>query len=376
MPPASPTIHIVEPTLRDQTGHCHSFILSLLAAVAGGTPRLELWAARGAAAGLFPEAPGLRLHPLFTPLLRRLQTFLLFRRLLRAPGRLFVATATRTELLLLDWAARGPIPPGKAFLYVHWLKLTPGKRRSLARLARRQPGLQLLAPTAGVRDALAACGFRNAQVVPYPITPAAPAPALEPAAAPFRHLLFAGAARLDKGFARVVDLVAFLQRLGEAVPVLIQASPPHTGRHEPGVVAELARLAAIGYPHLVQLGQTLDAEEYRALFRGAISLQPYDPAAFAGERVSGVTLDSLTQGSPVIVPAGTWMARLAERFNAGVALADFAPETLWAAACRIRADYAAYRQRALAGGATLQRENSAAHLLALLTAAAPGAEEG
>ena len=134
MPP--PVLHIIEPTLRDQTGHCHSFIGNLLAANQSGRLSLDLWAGRGAET-LFAPSATVRLHPTFIQPLRKLQAFFLFRRLLRTPDRLFLSTATRTELLLLDWAAPGEIPPNKVFLYVHWIRLSPRKRRFMEKIARR-----------------------------------------------------------------------------------------------------------------------------------------------------------------------------------------------------------------------------------------------
>lgn len=360
MPP--PVLHIIEPTLRDQTGHCHSFIGSLLAANQGGRLSLELWAGRGAET-LFAPSATFCLHPKFIQPLRKLQAFFLFRRLLRTPDRLLLSTATRTELMLLDWAAPGEIPPDKVFLYFHWIRLSPRKRCFMEKIARRQPNLQVMAPSPDILARLEECGFRNARVVPYPVSAPAPASAVP---APFSALLFAGAARADKGFALVVDLVEFLHRAGKSIPVVIQASPPHNGKFEPAVQAALQRLDAIGYPHLQKIERTLNMDEYRTLFRGAISIQPYDRAEFASDRVSGITLDSFLGGSPIVVTSDTLMARMAERFGAGLAVETLSAETLWAAAEKIMAEYATFQAGAQRGGAALQRENSAVHLLGIL----------
>ena len=363
-----PTIHVIEPTLCDQTGHCHSFVGSLQAANTGVSPlHLELWCGRGSAS-LFAESATFRTHPVFFQALRKPQAFFLFRRLLRTPDKLFLSTATRLGLLLLHWAAKGTIPPNKVFLYFHWLRLSERKRRFLEKIAVRQPNLVILTPSLEVLTLLTSCGFRNGQVVPYPVTPLA-IPTVIPSATvlpAFRHLLVAGAARMDKGFSHIVRFVEHLQNHGETIPIVIQASPPHNGRLEPGVRAAVARLVAIGYPHLQLIKSTQTTEEYHALFHGAISIQPYDRTEFAGDRVSGVTLDSLLAGCPVVVTDGTLMARQAERFGAGIAVDSADPETLWTAAQKIRADYATFQARALATGSTLQQENSAKHLLSIL----------
>src|SRR5512144_1827806 len=190
---ADAAIHIVEPTLVDEAGHCHSFVETLCRA--GADPRaFRVWGGRRASLPRL-EAMGVALERRFHRRLRRFQEWALLRRLLRAPGRILVSTAGRTDMLFLDWAARGRIPARKVFLYVHWVRPTPRKLAFFRRMARRQPELVVLGPTPTVVDVFAEAGFANRAVVPYPSAPLSPAPE---AAEPFRHLLFAGTAREDK----------------------------------------------------------------------------------------------------------------------------------------------------------------------------------
>ncbi len=357
-------IHIVEPTLETEAGHCHSFVASLCGARGSGGPDLEVWAGRRARLpGL--AAPGVTVRPYFRRRVRRLQEYILFAKLLRSPGRIFIATAGRTDLAVLGLAARGEIPPGKVFLYFHWVRPAPGKEVALRKAASRQPNVAVLAPTETVADALRRCGFAAVQVVPYPITPAAGIPGEEPAE--FRRLLYAGAARQDKGFPALVDLVALLAAGGRDVPVAVQASPDHYDRYDPETKADVGRLESLGYPFLRIHRVTLDPAAYAALFRGAICLQPYKSGDFA-DRISGVTLDALSAGCPVVTTSGTWMARTIERFGAGIAVDDPSAAPLLAAAEAIRADYARYRDNAHRAGRALQEENSARRLLAVLAA--------
>lgn len=354
-------IHVVEPTLESGAGHCHSFVASLCAARAADGPELEIWAGRGAR---LPHlaAPGVTVRPYFRRRVRRLQEYILLSRLLRSPGRIFIATAGGIDLALVGLAARGQVPPGKVFLYFHWVRPAPGKEDRLRRTAARQPHLAALAPTETVAESLRRCGFGAARVVPYPITPAAGPPADEAA---FRHLLYAGAARRDKGFSAVVDLVEILAVMGRDVPVAVQASADHYDRYDPETRADVARLEAARYPFLMVRRATLDPDDYAALFRGGICLQPYSRDDFA-DRVSGVTLDALSAGCPVVATSGTWMARVVERFEAGRAVDDPSATALLAAADDIRADYGRYRDNAFRAGRTLQEENSARRLLSIL----------
>ena len=98
------TIHIVEPTLEGQAGHCRSFVESLCAAARGSGWAMRVWAGRGARRG-GPGRAGIDLRPHFFRRLRRVQAFFLYRRLLAGGGRIFVATAGRADLALLALAA-------------------------------------------------------------------------------------------------------------------------------------------------------------------------------------------------------------------------------------------------------------------------------
>lgn len=351
---AGAVINLVEPTLTTEAGHCYSFV-SALCAAATEQHAFRLWINRRAEVDLVDSRIEVRRH--FSRRLRRPQSFLLYRRLLRSPGKVFIATAGRGDLLMLDWAATGVIPPGKVYLYVHWFNSNEKKVAALRKIAARQPNLVILAPTPGVLAPFLSAGFRQAHVVPYPVAAATPAPVSEE----FRHLLFAGAARQDKGFSQMVDLVAHLQSNGLDIPVTLQISAEHFGKYDVATQADIRRLQGLAYPHLKLLPETLDAAAYTDQFAGAVCIQLYDQHDFA-DRVSGVTLDAFMVGSPIVTTAETWMARMAERFAAGLAVRDMAPAAVLAAAQVIIANYPAYQTRARQAGQALREENDAAAL--------------
>jgi glycosyltransferase involved in cell wall biosynthesis len=353
-------LHIVEPTLRDNAGHCHSFVGSVCQA-ADDHP-VTVWCAREAEVAL-PR--GVDVQRLFSRRLRRFQALWLYRRLLQQPGRIFVSTASRTDLMLLNWAARGAIAPHRVSLYMHWFRPSEAKRRQLRALARRQPSLTIMAPTASIAQEFLDAGFTDTRVVPYPITPAPMPPAVAGLQqVPFSHLLYAGAARRDKGFGDVVNLVAWLSQSGAEVPVSLQTSADHGTDHDDATRQDLLRLKAIHYPPL-RSTDTLPAEDYRHFFVGAICLQLYSQKDFA-DRISGVTLDALSAGSPIVTLSGTWMARVVAEFDAGVVVDSPDPATVMDAVERIRDRYARYSDNASAAGAALQDRNSASHLVSEL----------
>lgn len=346
-------INVVEPTLNSQAGHCYSFV-SALCKASDEAGVLRLWVGRHAELA-FPEK-NIQVRRYFFRRIRRLQGYWLYKQLLATPGKIFVSTAGRTDLMLLDWAAQGVIPPEKAYLYFHWSNTNDKKFAGLQQMACKQPNLAIFGPTASVVNIFQDAGFGNARVIPYPISQ----PAVEQQAASkgFSHLLYAGAARQDKGFTQVVDLVAYLRGQGIEAPITMQISGEHYGKYDAATRADIRRLQAIAYPQLQLLPETLDPEEYVKLFAGAICLQLYQPSDFA-DRISGVTLDAFSAGSPVVATAGTWIARMTQRFDAGVAVEDTAPPRIWSAVQQVMAEYARYNRNACAAGSTLQEENSA-----------------
>jgi len=136
-------IHVIEPTLSSEAGHCSSFVGALAQAHIGEVP-LQLWMDRSANMK-FDAAIEPRRH--FIRWLRRPQSFLLFRRLLHQPGKIFVSTATLTDLRLFALAARTPVPPLKAYFYFHWMKPSASKVRRLKHIAARHPNIMIFGPT-------------------------------------------------------------------------------------------------------------------------------------------------------------------------------------------------------------------------------------
>jgi hypothetical protein len=357
-------IHIIEPTFEGESGHCQSFVESFCRAGRGTGYTMRVWAGKNAGR---LDCPGtdveIELH--FSRRIRRIQSLLLYRRLLSEPGRIFLPTAGRTDLLLFDIASRGAIPYGKVFLFFHWFRITLKRLDSLRRMARAQPHVTIVGSTPSVAAPFIECGFENVAVAPIPI--ASPVGAISAEGSLFTHLLFAGAARQDKGFSRIVDLAALLAARKENIRMKVQVSPDHYEKHDAATKSDIERLCSIQYPDLCLVEQTLGKKEYRELFNGAICLQPYNRAEFA-DRASGVTLDALIAGCPIIVTSGTWMGLAVERFGAGKTVEDLSPERLFAAVSDVIADYPRYRRNAMEAGRVLLEENSARHLFAVVTA--------
>ena len=354
-------IHIVEPTLMTAAGHCHSFNLSLFTASTGERP-FKLWMNKRAA--LSYDFKHVEMRKYFYRTLRRLQSYFLYRKLLKTKNKLLISTAVRTDMMLLNWAALGTIPPNKVYLFIHWFRSTTRKLQHLQRLAASQPNLVILAPTPTIATIFKDAGFADARVVPYPIT--ANKSVGTTANKEFRYLLYAGAARQDKGFKQVVDLIEYLHQQNSHIPITIQTSAEHFGKYDAETRADIARLKSIPYPHLTLKTDVLSENEYEKLFAGAIAIQLYHTKDFQ-DRISGITLDAFSAGCPVISNANTWIARMVDRFDAGVVIDNESPQAIVKSAAAIIADYANYNSNAGHAGQILQQENSAATLYKVLT---------
>lgn len=358
---SEPYIEVVEPTLVTEAGHCAALFAGLQAAAPDLTFRL--WVDRRA------QLPGWEtkrvwLRPVFHRRLRKIEAWLLYRRLLQTGVAILVPTAGYFDLRALDFAARTRIPECRVFLYFHKLRAGARRTRALQELARRQPNFELFGTSEEIVDRLRAAGFEHVRRV-LPVL-AAPAPATTGVA--FQHLLCAGAARADKGFTKIVDLIELMSSSGSQLPITVQTSGDHYGRYDEQTLRDLARLRKVKYPALRMLQQTLNAAQYAALFPGAVCLQPYEPAEYA-DKMSSVTFDALQAGAPIVTLAGTTMARIVEQSGAGIVLNDASAPSLLQAANTAVAQYPQLHAKALAAGAQFRPQSSWAPLLERLRAA-------
>ncbi|HQS58841.1 MAG: hypothetical protein B7Y56_12440 [Gallionellales bacterium 35-53-114] len=356
----SEMLNIVEPTLASDAGHCGSFINALVNASTGEVP-FRLWVNHRAKVTFNSTHVEIRRH--FYRRLRRLQSYFLYRKLLTTASKMFISTAGRTDLLMLACAARGIVTPGKVYLYFHWFNPNERKLRSLRKIAARQPNLVILGPTPTVVNIFKDAGFVNARVVPYPITPRKLGDLSSQHT--FKYLLYAGAARQDKGFKQIVDFVEYLYLQKSQIPVTIQTSAEHFDKCDSETMADIERLKSIPYPFLALKTEMLSPGEYEKLFSGAIAIQLYSKTDFT-DRVSGITLDALSGGCPVISTSGTWIARIVERFDAGLVTDNMSPEAVLKCVSAIIFDYSRYNTNAIQAGQTLQQENSADALYKVL----------
>lgn len=351
---------VIEPNLRSPSGHYAEFVRAVGSRLGGG--RLEVYA-HPEADRMLAEMPGVAVSAAAPRVGEPLAEWRTICRnvadgnpflLLTADGR-HAAAASLCAMLAGGKAER-------ASFFFHRAPTT-WRDRLLAPLGAvaRQTSLAITA-TEQVAETLRSLGWQRVRYVPYPALGAAQLP--EPR--PFSHLLMAGAARLNKGLDLVTELACNWAQEGRTLPLFVQVSQKHAGRHGQREAQLVSRLLASGYAGLSTAAPPPDRSEYLRRFQGALVLAPYAREQFASQ-VSGVVLDALLHGAPVIATAATWPAAQVERFGAGIAIAERSPAALAAAIERILADWEQYSARACEAAHVLTEEHDPRHLLHALS---------
>lgn len=252
--------------------------------------------------------------------------------------------------------------PRRAHLYFHQAPTKPRDSFFLTMSAEARKHASAIAPTAKVADSLRDMGWQHVEYVPYP----ALAEEKPPQPVPFSHLLMAGAARLNKGLDLVADLAGRWAGEGRSLPLWVQVSKKHAKRHGHREVAVVEALLSSGYSGLVASDKAPERAEYVERFHGALVLAPYERERFS-EAVSGVVLDALLHGAPVIATKGTWPGAQVERFGAGVTIEDRSAAALATAIDTVLAKWPDYTARACQAAVVLKREHDPERLLTLLS---------
>jgi hypothetical protein len=351
---------IIEPNLRNSSGHYADFVRAVGSRAEGN--KLEVYA-HPDADSMLADMSGVRVCSREPRVGARFAEWRTIFRAVREEQPFLVLTADGRHAAAVSLAAaRNGCVPTHARLYFH---RPPTTFRDtcflpLADLARTHA--LAITPTEMVADALREAGWEKVVCVPYPVL----AETKHPQPEPFTHLLMAGAARINKGLDLVAELAAQWAQEGRKLPLLVQVSQKHADRHGHREGAAVHTLLSSGYQGLRADATAPDRAEYLARFRGALVLAPYTREQFASQ-VSGIVLDSLLRGAPVIATRGTWPGDQVERFGAGVTIAERTPAALAAAIDQVLADWTTYSARACAASSALAQEHDPIHLLRIIS---------
>jgi hypothetical protein len=358
----TPELHIVDSEIRGQGGHNLSFARSICDAA--HEVRIHVWADRETTF----ENPdrNVTIHRFFHRRFRKLQTPFLLSRLLKRDIKVLLSTASSADLFALNLVRRWrTLKPRQAFLFFHFLNRMDDRRkqRFYEKMARVLPQVQILAPAESVSHYFDARGFKNVATTPYPVNGST-----EPAniRSDFDHLLVSGHLRVDKGASALADFVEYLVAKKGDLAIYFQGHED-SDRYTETELGYWQRITGSGYSHLRVFPCALEPADYRSLFRGAISLQLYNPVIFR-DRASGAALDALVNGTPIVALLGSWNARLLQEYDAGVLVEDTGPEDVLGAVSTIIANYDHFRERALAAGMAIRATHGSQAILTRILA--------
>lgn len=168
--------------------------------------------------------------------------------------------------------------------------------------ARFGPALHLFADTEALAAQFAALSGLPVRPVPLPVVVPPPAPRQQEA---LPHVVFAGGARAEKGFAQLPEAIAAV-----AGRARFTVQSGRVGA-EADPLVQRAHRALRARRDVTLVERALDPADYAALLAGAdLLLLPYDGPTY-GVRSSGILAEALALGLPAVVPAGCWMAEAA-----------------------------------------------------------------
>lgn len=350
---------IIEPNLRNPSGHYAEFVRAVGTRVNDDV--LEVYAHPDADA-MLREMPGVQVCTNEPRTGRLLAEWRTIARAIKNEKTFLVLTSDgRHSAAVAIAAAFNSSKPEKACLFFHRAPSTFRDRFFLPFAGRAKKYALAIAPTETVAASLRAGGWRRVVCVPYPALKAV----VPPQPAHFSHLLMAGAARLNKGLDIISELAVQWAKEGRTTPLFVQVSKKHAAKHGHREAGVVETLLSSGYAGLVTDKTPPDRYEYLKRFNGALVLAPYARERFA-DHVSGIVLDALLHGTPVIATRGTWPGYQVERFGAGITIAERTPAALIAAIDKVMADWPTYAGNACAAAQILAQEHDPRHLLDII----------
>jgi len=237
---------------------------------------------------------------------------------------------------------------------------------AFARLRRAVAGgarLRLASDSARLARRIARLAGLDVEVLPIPHTSAA-LPPPPPAEGRPMHFVCLGSARDEKGFFEILEAITLLRQSPAGLAGLrftLQANDAAAD-----VQAAIDAFAADLPAEVTLLPSALSPGEYDSVLASAdLVLLPYWREIYEA-RSSGVLLEALSAGRPVICTAGTWMADELALHGAGVEVADHDASGLAAAIRLAHAQMPRLAAAARAGqAACLARHGGRAFMAAL-----------
>ena len=358
-------LNLIEPKLYDQTGHGYTYTQCLIKANTEFNFNLHVWLDKRGKTLL--SGMDCMSHPYFYRPIRQLQKIFLYRKLVRTAETIFVGTTELWDLKLLAYFAEKYKSKSKIFLHFHQFKQSQKKIHSLIKLSVQAENFIILTPTKKLANIFIKCGFKNCTVIPCPTY--SPVSNVRNSEARFDKVLYAGAARNDKGFPEVIKTIEFNRAHGKDTKFELQISAPSSQRYDKFTQLALSKLQTLSKKNIVLHKNTLNQEQYLELFNNSICLLLYNQKEYQ-DKFSSIALDAFYAGCPIITAKNTWMGDTAERYAAGIALDRYAPMAIQQAIDHIIKNYEAFHLNAKRAAQELAKLHDPKNTLSFINAMA------
>ncbi len=154
----------------------------------------------------------------------------------------------------------------------------------------------------------ALCESLPIATLPIPIAPIDPAIADAPRQPGPVRLLYLGNARTEKGFQALPIAAAALKNASASLPETVLIAQAHSSTSLTEAIIDDTRRCLRAVEHVLLIEEPLSTEDYALRLATAdIVLLPYDRKAYR-ERSSGILIQALAAGKPVVVPDQSWLS--------------------------------------------------------------------
>jgi glycosyltransferase involved in cell wall biosynthesis len=173
----------------------------------------------------------------------------------------------------------------------------------------------------------------------------------------FVRMVSLGSARVAKGFDILAKAIQLLHSRGELDNIKLDLHCYHSVGDEV-ISSAVGLLKDLNHPNINLIDRVVNETEYYQMLADAdVVLIPYVQSIYLSN-TSGIFVEAVAAGKPVVVTEGTWMSAQLKTFGAGITCRDLDPENLARAICEGRDKHLELEKKAQTGRVEWVKYNS------------------
>ncbi|MBT4963488.1 MAG: glycosyltransferase [Francisellaceae bacterium] len=349
-------LNIIEPTLYNLAGHGYSYVSQVAKSASENGHTTHVWMDKRDP--LLLKELAITTHPWFSRKFRQVQKIILYYQLIKKSQIIYICTSELWDIKILSFLTNWLDPQARIICHFHQFKVQTKKIRSLKKIAKSSPNISIFTPTERLKNIFSHSGFRKVYDVPCP---SYPPPTIKSQTSKIEPtIIYAGAARADKGFPKIIDVIKLAHKINLDIKFHIQASKPNSNRYDEATQIAVDKLLSLSKNNRLQIiDQTLTQLQYQDLFYNSIALLLYDQSLYEN-KFSGVMLDAIYAHCPVITTKNTWMGDVTEKYGIGISISiqEQTPTKIINAIRLIKDNYQQYLQKTVIAAALLKQDHN------------------